>query len=175
LQFLPAEQLSKVGLLYNGSFEFTPSGLSFDWMIPSGAGVTTEILPRTDADGDNALSITFEQGRVEFNGVTQLLMLAPGDYDFKGKFKGELIGRRGLKWRISCAGGSAPLAESEMMIGTNPIWKDIEFTFTVPSENCRAQQLRLDLDARMSSEQLVTGEMWIDELQISRRAAAGDK
>jgi hypothetical protein len=172
LQFLPAEQLSKVGLLYNGSFELTPSGLPFDWVIASGAGVTTEILPRTDADGEHALSITFEQGRVEFNGVTQLLLLAPGDYEFKGKFNGELIGRRGLKWRIACAGGPTPFAESAMMIGTHGIWQDIEFSFTVPGENCRAQQLRLDLDARMSSEQLVTGEMRIDELQISRRAAA---
>jgi hypothetical protein len=171
LQFLPVEQLSKVGNLYNGSFELTPSGLPFDWVIASGAGVTTEILPRTDADGENALFISFEQGRVEFNGVTQLLMLAPGDYEFKGKFKGELVGPRGLKWRIACAGGSAPLAESAMMIGAHPIWKDIEFSFTVPSGECRAQQLRLDLDARMSSEQLVTGSVWIDELQISRRAA----
>jgi hypothetical protein len=175
LQFLPAEQLSKVGLLYNGSFEFTPSGLPFDWVIASGAGVTTEILPRPDADSKHALSITFEQGRVEFNGVTQLLMLAPGDYQFKGKFKGELIGRRGLKWRIACAGGPGPFAESAMMIGTHSIWQEIEFSFTVPGEKCRAQQLRLDLDARMSSEQLVTGEMWIDELQISRRPAAGAK
>jgi hypothetical protein len=175
LQFLPVEQLSKVGILYNGSFELTPSGMPFDWVIASGAGVTTEILPRTDADGDNALFISFEQGRVEFNGVTQLLMLAPGDYEFKGKFKGELIGPRGLKWRITCAGGSAPLAESAMMIGAHPIWKDIEFSFTVPSGECRAQQLRLDLDARMSSEQLVTGSVWIDELQISRRAASADR
>jgi hypothetical protein len=174
LQFLPVEQLSKVGNLYNGSFELTPSGLPFDWVIASGAGVTTEILPRTDADGENALFISFEQGRVEFNGVTQLLMLAPGDYEFKGKFKGELIGPRGLKWRIACAGGSAPLGESAMMIGAHPIWKDIEFSFTVPSGECRAQQLRLDLDARMSSEQLITGSVWIDELQISRRAAAGN-
>jgi hypothetical protein len=175
LQFLPVEQLSKVGNLYNGSFELTPSGLPFDWVIASGAGVTTEILPRTDADGENALFISFEQGRVEFNGVTQLLMLGPGDYEFKGKFKGELIGRRGLKWRITCAGGPAPLAESAMMIGANPIWKDIEFSFIVPGEACRAQQLRLDLDARMSSEQLVTGSVWIDELQISRRVAAVEK
>ena len=62
-----------------------------------------------------------------------------------------------------------------MMIGAHPIWKDIEFSFTVPSGECRAQQLRLDLDARMSSEQLVTGTMWIGELQISRRAASGDR
>jgi hypothetical protein len=55
-----------------------------------------------------------------------------------------------------------------MLIGAHPIWKDLEFSFTVPAENCRAQQLRLDLDARMSSEQFVTGAMWFGDLDISR-------
>jgi hypothetical protein len=59
-----------------------------------------------------------------------------------------------------------------MLIGAHPTWKDVELSFTVSADNCRAQQLRLDLDARMSSEQLVTGEMWFDELAISRAGAA---
>ena len=33
--------------------------------------------------------------------------------------------------------------------------------------------VRLDLDARMSSEQLVTGAMWFDELTILRTEVAG--
>ena len=139
-------------------------------MIASGAGVTTEILNRPDQEGQHALLITFEQGRVDFRGVTQLLMLAPGAYQFKGGFKGEIIGRRGLKWRIACAGGAGPLGESAMLIGATPAWRDVEFSFTVPDDDCRAQQLRLDLDARMSSEQLVTGAMWFDELKIGRLA-----
>ena len=175
LQFLPAEQLRSVGFLYNGSFELTPSGLPFDWVIVSGAGVTTEILNRPDQEGQHALLIRFEQGRVEFHGVTQLLMLAPGAYQFKGRFKGEIVGRRGLKWHIVCAAGAGRLGESAMLIGATPAWRDIEFPFTVPSGNCRTQQLRLDLDARMSSEQLVTGTMWFDELKIGRLAGEPNK
>jgi hypothetical protein len=172
LQFLPAEHLSRVGLLYNGMFDFPPSGLPFDWVISSGAGVTTEILRPTDVDVAHALLIRFEQGRVEFPGVSQMLILGPGNYQFNAKFKGELIGPRGLKWRLLCAGGGTSVAESPMLIGAHPVWKEVEFSFTVPADNCRAQQLRLDLDARMSSEQLVTGEMWFDELVISRAGAA---
>src|SRR5262249_36857229 len=143
LQFLPPEQLARVGLLYNGSFEFPTSGLPFDWALPSGAGVTAEVLTRTDADDQHALLIRFEQGRAEFHGIAQLLMLAPGDYQFHGKFKGELAGRRGLKWRIACADTPARvLGESVMLLGMNPIWKDIDFSFNVPGEDCRAQQVR---------------------------------
>jgi hypothetical protein len=39
-------------------------------------------------------------GRVEFGGVTQLIMLSPGNYRLKGKYKGQISGRRGLEWRV---------------------------------------------------------------------------
>ena len=81
----------------------------------------------------------------------------------------ELVGRRGLVWRVSCAGGKGgAIGESQMTAGAAPRWKDIEWTFTVPDADCRAQQLRLELDARMASEQLVSGSIWYDELRISR-------
>jgi hypothetical protein len=169
LQFLSPEQLSSTGLLFNGGFEAMPSGLPFDWIIRPGAGVTIDIMTRPDEDGLRALYIEFGQGRVEFNGVSQLIMLAPGNYRFKGQYRGELVGRRGLVWRVSCAGGKGgAIGESQMTAGAAPRWKDIEWTFTVPDADCRAQQLRLELDARMASEQLVSGSIWYDELRISR-------
>ena len=173
LQFLPPAELRSAGKLFNGSFEVTPSGSPFDWQIRSGAGVTVDIVPRSDKAGGHALMVDFQYGRVEFRSVTELVMLAPGAYEFKGQYKGKLVGPRGLKWRVACVGGAAsvaPLGESPMIIGMTPTWRAVAFNFTVPAKDCKAQMVSLDLDARMASEQLVSGSMLFDELEISRAA-----
>lgn len=170
LQVLPPEQLRGAGLLFNGSFEFPPSGLPFDWSLRAGTGVTVDVVPRSDGAGQRALFIEMGPGRVAFGGVAQTLLLAPGSYRFSGRYRGEISGRRGLVWRVACAGASGPpIGQSAMMVGVVAAWKDIGFSFTVPAGGCRAQHLRLDLDARMASEQLVSGSLWYDELAISRR------
>ncbi len=167
LQFLPPDRLSSVGLLYNGDFEIAPSGLLFDWVMTPGAGVTIDIVDRLDAAG-RALVVEFEDGRVDFRSVMQLILLPAGTYRFTGKYKGEIRGPRGMKWRISCAGGAAlPIAESAMMTGIRPQWTEIDFGFTVPANDCTAQYVRLDLDARMDSEQFLSGSIWLDELAIA--------
>jgi hypothetical protein len=171
LQFLPAEELRNAGLLYNGSFEIAPSGSPFDWIMPQGAGVTVDIEARPGADSGHALMLNFQYGRVEYASVAQLIMLAPGRYHFTGRFKGELVGPRGLKWRIACAETrSDRLAEGPMINGRVPSWSDTGFDFTVPARSCRAQYLSLDLDVRMASESFINGSMWFDDLQISRLA-----
>src|SRR5262249_52464127 len=134
-----------------------------------GSGVTAEIVPKPDSNGKHALLVDFAYGRVEYYSVRQLVMLAPGTYEFKGQYKGQLLGPRGLKWRIVCASGPI-IEESPMIIGMMPSWRTVAFTFTVPATDCRAQYVRLDLDARMASERLVSGSMLFDELQISRVA-----
>src|ERR1700730_1957117 len=66
LQFLSSDQLSGAGFVYNGDFEAVPSGLPFDWLITSGAGVTVDIDADPDRDGNRALFVRFEDGRVDF-------------------------------------------------------------------------------------------------------------
>jgi tetratricopeptide (TPR) repeat protein len=173
LQFLPAEQLNSLGLLFNGNFETVPSGLPFDWVIRPGAGVSIEIGRAPGGEG-RALAVTFEQGRVEFGDVSELLALAPGRYRFTGKASGEILGARGLKWRVTCA-GNATIGESSMIAGRLPTGKSIEFNFTVPPVDCAAQYVHLDLDARMSSEQFVSGSLWLGDLRVERVANANDK
>ena len=157
--------------MFNGSFETNPSGLPFDWTINTGSGATAEIVPRTDKDGQRALYVEFASGRIEFSGVAQWVMLAPGRYELQGRYKGELAGRRGLKWRVICpSAGPEPLAETAMLLGSQPSWKEFKVQFRVPDTGCRAQIVRLDLDARSASEQFISGAMWFDDLQILRAA-----
>jgi hypothetical protein len=170
LQLLPAEQLNNLGLLFNGRFEKIPSGLPFDWVITPGTGVTIDFVPAAGYDG-RALEVAFQQGRVDFGSVTELVALSPGKYRFRGKFAGEVIGERGLKWRVTCAGG-ATIGESAMIAGRTSTWKTIEFQFGVPVVDCPAQYLHLDLDARMSSEQFVSGTARFGDLRIALDDAA---
>jgi hypothetical protein len=168
LQFLPREQLSSAGFLFNGSFEIASSEMPFDWVIAPGAGTTIDIAARPDQEG-RALFMEFGPGRVDFRGVTQLIMLSPGTYRLKGKYKGEIQGPRGLEWRVTCAGGRlTSIGKSPMVIGMTTAWKEFEFSFTVPDADCRAQHLGLELAARSASEQLISGSLWYDELRISR-------
>ena len=174
LQFLPPEQLSNVGYLTNGGFEVPLSGFPFDWTITPGTGVTIDILERPDADQDKALFIEFGPGRADFRGVSQLLMLAPGNYRVVWRLRGQLAGRRGLQWRVACAGTRIPLGEGPMFVGSAPTWDEFALTFTVPDADCRGQDLRLTLAARSASEQLVSGSVWYDDMRIVRLDEAAE-
>jgi hypothetical protein len=177
LQFLPPEELRHAGLLFNGNFDGALSGLPFDWQITPGAGVTIDVVPRPEKIGAHALLVDFQYGRVEYHSVTELIALAPGAYQFNGEYKGSLVGPRGMKWRIVCADETlTTVGESPMILGKSPNWANVAFDFTVPATGCPAQYVRLDLDARMSSEQLISGSILFGNLQISRvtnRSTAG--
>jgi hypothetical protein len=169
LQFLPPDQISGAGFVFNGGFETVPSGLPFDWSITPGAGAAIEIDTVPDGDRNRALFVRFEDGRVNFGRVAQLIMLAPSKYRLEATYKGTLLGRRGLKWRVTCVEGpTTAIGESEMIKGISSAWKAVEFSFTVPDSNCPAQYLHLDFDARMASEQFVSGEVWFDNVRILR-------
>jgi hypothetical protein len=172
LQFLPPEQLRYAGNLFNGSFEFDPSGLPFDWVLTPTAGVTIKIAPKDDEKNAHALFMDFGPGRVDPPNVAQLTILPPGSYRFHGKYRVDIDSQRGLLWRITCAGdqGTA-LGEGTPVKGSQSAWTDLEFSFTVPETNCPAQYVRLVFDARWESEEFISGSVWFDDLQILREAA----
>ncbi len=182
LQFLPDEQFGAAGNVFNGRFQFPLSGLAFDWAIAARSGVTVDIVPlketkgEPDANEGRALSVEFNTGQVDFPGVTQTVMVRPGSYEFKGRFKGTLVGRRGLKWQIVCLEKPAmKIGESSMMLSGSSTWQAFSFPFTVEASACGAQQIKLDLDARSASERLVSGTMMFADIEIVRaNAGAGE-
>ena len=79
------------------------------------SGVTIEIADRTDGKGAHALFMEFGVGRVEGLSVKQMVVLAPGDYQFRGTYKADIVSQRGLQWRVVCASKAKPV------IGESPI------------------------------------------------------
>jgi hypothetical protein len=166
LQFVPPAELAAAGLVFNGGFDRRPSDSPFDWTVRSGSGAIVDFQPFPD-ETNQALTVNFSDGRVDFGGVKQILMLSQGTYTLTGRVRGNMVGRRGLRWRISCI-ENAKLAETPMHTGLIPTWQSFEITFVVPEEDCPAQQLSLVLDARSSSERFVEGTIWYDDIAVQR-------
>ena len=173
LLFLPVEQLSVAGRLFNGKFEVGSAGSQnspFDWKVAAGPGVVIDYVQRPGVPGDRALLLEFQDRRAEFPGVTQTTLLVPGQYKLKGQMHGAIKTRRGLRWSIRCLTkvNSPPIAMSNLLLGQNKNWERFEFVFTVPDSNCRAQEVKLSLDARSASDQFTAGSIMFDDLEIER-------
>lgn len=166
LQFLSPQELESAGFLFNGGFESSPSGSPFDWQVPTESNVTIEFAPRSDNSAQRALLLGFSSGRAQFPGVSQLTMLTPGRYKLKGSYKSDLNGPRGVLWTVLCE-NSQTAGESQRFVGVSQDWSEFEFTFNVPEKGCVAQALVLKLAARSPSEEILSGEIWFDELSVT--------
>ena len=168
LQLLAPESLGSAGLLFNGRFALQPSGLLFDWTIEGGEGAQFELVEKLDAPAQHALSVQFVPGRMEKSGIVQVLVLAPGPYRLQGSFKGRIDARRGLRWRMACyERPDNPIVESQAFIGNVADWTPFALAFSVPPAGCKAQRLRLEIDARSESEHIISGAAWFADLAIA--------
>jgi tetratricopeptide (TPR) repeat protein len=172
LQFTPPEHFDNNNLVFNGSFQRPTTAMPFDWQIQAGSGVTAQIVSKPLEDGNQGLNLEFGSGRVEFGGVHQALLLAPGTYDFSIEYRGSLSGRRGLVWQVSCSKPNAQILETPVQVGLQPTWKTISQSFTVPEAGCLGQRLALVHTARSASEQMLSGSVWYKQVRIRRRPEA---
>ncbi len=170
LQFLPRPQLENLGLLTNASFQSKPSGLPFDWDIEPGVNAIAEIVPLVGGSAENVLHIAFQDGRIKFPEVSQILLLAPGRYRLEGKLRGAISGKRGLRWQLSCTSGARRvLAQTEMLLGKFEQWRIFTLEAEVPQhDDCGGQKLRLLHNSRSASEELLSGEVWFNDLHLER-------
>jgi len=173
LQFLPEAELQTIGFVTNGNFERAPSGVPFDWRIATPRNATAEIRETGDTQHGKALHISFGSGRVRFPTVTQTLMLSPGRYTLSATYQGEVVAKRGLRWRLTCAEKpGTQIAETEMIAGKHTDWTAVTRTFDVPAD-CRAQTLSLIHDARSASEELISGAIVFDDVRIDQVSPSG--
>jgi hypothetical protein len=176
VQFMPPNELASAGFIFNGDFERKPSGSPFDWRTLPGANVIVAFASRPQDASNHALVLDLGPGRVDFRGVSQTILLPPGDYMFKGSFMGEIHGPRGVQWSVRCVDGKAKatLGQSKMILGSFPNWRAFEFPLIVPEDGCSAQIVELKLAVRSPSEKLVFGTLRFDDLSILRTERASN-
>jgi hypothetical protein len=163
---LPAQRADEAHP-FNRDFEFPVDGLPFNWSMEAVPGADIRIVSSIDGSKKRALFVEFSGARVHFANVKQLMLLPTGDYSLSGKVKtAELRTVRGLWWRIFCANAStSTLANTELVSGTMP-WTDFTVKFQVPTTDCGAQWLQLELPARIDPELRIEGQVWYQDLRI---------
>jgi hypothetical protein len=153
---------------FNRDFEFPVDGLPFNWSMEAVPGADIRIVSSSDGSKKRSLFVEFSGARVRFANVKQLMLLPTGDYSLSGKVKtAELRTVRGLWWRIFCANAStSTLANTELVSGTMA-WTDFTVKFQVPTTDCGAQWLQLELPARIDPELRIEGQVWYQDLRIT--------
>ncbi len=101
--------------------------------------------------------------------LRQVLVLPPGHYRLEGKLRGSIIGKRGLRWQLTCLSGAPVLGETDMLMGESEEWRAFALEAQVPqSKECVGQVVRLFHDSRSASEEYITGEVWFGGLHLER-------
>jgi hypothetical protein len=165
---LPAVKAGARGLLFNGRFEFPPSGVDFDWRFKFRGGVRVDIADSPVQPKGRALRLEFLQQLINELSIEQTTTLSPGTYVLTGRKTGVYAAKRGLVWRVACVERpSAPIAESAPLNGAPGGWATFAFPFAVPAKGCDSQIVSLGLGAVSDSERIVSGQAWIADLSIA--------
>ncbi|HET6545457.1 MAG TPA: tetratricopeptide repeat protein, partial [Rhodanobacteraceae bacterium] len=169
IDLLPADQRGDLADVHDGGFEHPPEDTGFGWRFERIAGARIDRAATAGVHGRHALHVEFEDRRVAFHQVSQLLVLAPGHYRLSGRVRADgLRNERGMQWVIVCVGArSERIASTGRYSGSSP-WHAFSTDFDVPDAGCAAQWLRLDLAARIPAEQMAGGGIWFDDLDIAR-------
>jgi hypothetical protein len=145
LSSLDESALKGLGYLYDGNFDYPPSGEGFGWRFASGHGFKLNRVQVSEEKLSPALSISFYGHRLSSRQLAQqFLMLTPGLYSLDGLVRAEsLLAGEGVRWAIRCADGVS-IMQGEFLSG-NIGWSPYQMTFTVPDPvGCEVQQIYIE-------------------------------
>ena len=164
---LSLNQMSFSGLIYDGGFESNIFNQGFGWNFTKSKFL--EIRPNITygIKGRKALQVNIQKQKpFSFSHVWQRLLLTPGTYSFKGRYRADTFkANKGLSWRIYCIEEGGRLGESQPIKGSRS-WSALSFDFTV-TETCTIQLLRLESTSAYIHNQSYKGSVWFDSLQIN--------
>src|SRR5690606_13382660 len=132
-------------------------------------GVFTDIEAGAGSRGSRAAHLHFI-GRAARGNLRQALLLAPGHYRLSMQVRAEFLrSDQGLRWIVRCDKG-ATVATTDALQGSFG-WKMLNTEFDVPADKCAGQWLELRNPAVRGSAQQVSGDLWVDDISITRSEA----
>lgn len=155
--------------LYDGGFETGNSNNGFGWHLMPVKGITSRIKYTSNGDGEGlkSLYIHFRGTETRFKHVYQYTLLPPGAYHFSAKERtGLLEGRGRLRWTIYCANNTDKIIGNSELLLMSKEWREIDFSFEVPEDGCRAQLVRLETVGKHPFDHKLMGSIWFDRLAI---------
>ncbi len=171
LNGLKGSELSALGNIYDGGFEYPVLDEGFGWRVLKSNAFKVTAEPTYGHKGTKALHVAFQDNVASSLLAYQYLMLDHGSYVLRGKSRADgLSVGKGLFWSIRCVdlSGTTQLEKTGYFIGTD-IWQGFNVTFDVPKENCPIQQLRLEADGSVNDDfSSYSGSAWFDELEITK-------
>jgi len=155
--------VESIPLLYNGEFDKPISNLGFDWRSQPPVGVQIAQV----ADGTNMLiELVFRGRRVDGVGLSQTLLLAPGNYRLSFHTQAQALrSNQGLQWDLICAGTGRKIA-STLRLNGDFDWRTVATDFTIPGDACPAQTLRLTNPGAGGAAKVVYGTIRFDVFEI---------
>lgn len=130
------------------------------WHLGAAKGIDARLA-------DSRLSLEFLGLRAPFRHLHQTLLLDPGPWRFTGQIRmARFETGLGLRWVLACLDPAQPIAADTPRKGESG-WERFSWEFVVP-EDCRAQELRLELASRIAADLQARGLVEIDELGLDR-------
>jgi hypothetical protein len=135
--------------LFNAGFDARVSQKAFDWKWSQSKELQKTILIRQiSAHPDNGMLLEVEllgRSAIPLPMVRQHVVLFGSDYVLRGRYSTDKLQvNEGLSWKLSCASGGEPWAQSEALLDTQKQWQTFELKFKVPSSCGGAISLGLE-------------------------------
>ena len=159
--------------IFNGDFEFEPTGSPFDWKVEQTPGANIDFDTAGPHAGARSLRIEFDGTQNPTNiHVGQTVFLKPGRYHFQAYERSASISTdEGISFQI--ASGRVP---KQLSFTTEPVlgsrdWTLVQYSFTVPQSAEGLFEIRLVRTASLRFDSLLKGTLWIDQVSISPETA----
>lgn len=171
LSGLDAKHIKLSQLIFDGGFEGESFNTGFDWNFSKNIkNLKIRTANTSGVTGRKALQINFNNKQINFNHISQTLILPPGSYSLHYRYRiNRLKNSEGLTWRIRCKNSNAKqliLAESKALKERSP-WSKESLHFIIP-KNCITQSIRLEATSKFFHNQKFHGTLWFDDIQITK-------